>query len=94
MACKCFEEVQKKMLDRVKEQLGERIHTLDEADFGSQVYRLVDGDYCPVMLPFNVRYYKKKKNGEREQRLTNSDTKIDINFCPFCGTKFEGKKSA
>lgn len=94
MACKCFDEVGARMKERVNTTLGDRVHTMDECDFGSQVYVLENGDYCRVMLPYLVRYYKRKKNGEREQRLTNADTKIAINFCPFCGTKFEGKKAA
>jgi hypothetical protein len=46
------------------------------------------------MLPYTFRYYKRKKNGELEQRQTNGDSKVAINFCPFCGTKFEGNKLA
>ncbi|MBQ4935606.1 MULTISPECIES: hypothetical protein [Citrobacter freundii complex] len=91
MACNCFSEVKERMEARIKESLGDSVHSMDECDFGSRVWVLEEGDYCQVMLPFNVRYRKRKKNGDPEQRLTNSDTKIAINYCPFCGTKFEGK---
>ena len=91
MACECFKNVQAMMAERVKEVLADKVHTMEECDFGSSVYILADGDFCPVMLPFNVRYYKRKKNGDSEQRITNADTKVTINYCPFCGTKFEGK---
>ncbi|XPL50833.1 hypothetical protein ACMFY2_13815 [Enterobacter cloacae subsp. cloacae] len=79
------------MVERVKEVLGDSVHSMDECDFGNRVWVLEKGDYCQVMLPFNVRYRKRKKNGDPEQRLTNADTKLAINYCPFCGTKFEGK---
>ncbi|EPW1718600.1 hypothetical protein QYE92_09610 [Enterobacter cloacae subsp. cloacae] len=91
MACKCFTEVKERMVERVKEALGDAVHSMDECDFGNRVWVLEKGDYCQVMLPFNVRYRKRKKNGDPEQRLTNADTKLAINYCPFCGTKFEGK---
>ncbi|HEM8568368.1 hypothetical protein [Citrobacter koseri] len=93
MACNCFSEVKERMEARVKEVLGDSVHSMDECDFGSRVWVLKKGDYCAVMLPFNVRYRKRKrkKNGDPEQRLTNADTKIAINYCPFCGTKFNGK---
>lgn len=91
MACKCFTEVKERMVERVKEALGDSVHSMDECDFGNRVWVLEKGDYCQVMLPFNVRYRKRKKNGDPEQRLTNADTKLAINYCPFCGTKFEGK---
>lgn len=91
MACKCFTEVKERMVERVKEALGDTVHSMDECDFGNRVWVLEKGDYCQVMLPFNVRYRKRKKNGDPEQRLTNADTKLAINYCPFCGTKFEGK---
>lgn len=91
MACKCFTEVKERMAGRVKEALGDAVYSMDECDFGNRVWVLEKGDYCQVMLPFNVRYRKRKKNGDPEQRLTNADTKLAINYCPFCGTKFEGK---
>lgn len=91
MACNCFSEVKERMEVRVKEVLGNSVHSMDECDFGSRVWVLEKGDYCAVMLPFNVRYRKRKKNGEPEQRITNADTKTTINYCPFCGTKFNGK---
>ncbi|HCB3268621.1 TPA: hypothetical protein MYU63_004866 [Citrobacter amalonaticus] len=94
MACNCFAEVKERMEARVKEVLGDSIHSMDECDFGSRVWILEEGDYCAVMLPFNVRYRKRKKNGDPEQRLTNADTKIAINYCPFCGTKFNGKATS
>lgn len=91
MACNCFEEVGKRMKARVLEQLAD-VHTMEECRFDGAVYVLASGDYAPVWLNYLVRYYKRKKNGDREQRLTKADTKIAINFCPFCGTKFEGDK--
>lgn len=81
MACKCFTEVKERMVKRVKEALGDAVHSMDECDFGNRVWVLEKGDYCQVMLPFNVRYRKRKKNGDPEQRLTNADTKLAINYC-------------
>jgi hypothetical protein len=91
MACKCFDEVADRMRDRIKERVGDSIAKVVETGFAHTVLLFDRGDYCNVMLPFTFRYYKKKKNGELEQRQTNADCSVAINFCPFCGTKFEGK---
>lgn len=92
MACECFERVSNKMKARVVDTLGGEIHTMDECRFDGAVYVLAEGDHAPVWLNYIIRYFAKKKNGERAARLTNADTKIAIIYCPFCGTKFEGSK--
>lgn len=92
MACNCFKEVGDRMKARVIDTLGKEIHTMDDCDFEGRVFVIAEGDHSPVWLNYRVRYYQRKKNGERAARLTNADTKIAVNFCPFCGTKFEGTK--
>ncbi|WAT10105.2 hypothetical protein [Rouxiella badensis] len=90
MACKCFKEIEEKMDARMRKHYGENAAEIDESSFANQVYLFEEGDFCNVMLPYLFRFYKRKKNGDLEQRLTNGDTKVAINYCPFCGTKFEG----
>lgn len=91
MACNCYEDLQKRMEERVKETLGGEMHTLEECDFTNSMYVLAQGDHSRVVVPFKIRYVKRKKNGEPEKRTTNGDSFIVIQYCPFCGTKFEGK---
>lgn len=40
MACNCFAEVKERMEARVKEVLGDSVHSMDECDFGSRVWVL------------------------------------------------------
>lgn len=40
MACKCFTEVKERMVERVKEALGDTAHSMDECDFGNRVWVL------------------------------------------------------
>ncbi len=91
MACKCFQETQKAMDKRLREAVADNCAEVEESDFDNRVFILAKGDFCNVMLGYRFRYRKRKKNGEPEQRCTNGDSNIAINFCPFCGTKFEGK---
>lgn len=91
MACNCFEIIRKNMDSRMREVIGEKCAEIEESDFDSRVFILEKGDFCNVMLPYRFRYYRRKKDGKPEQRCTNADTKITINYCPFCGTRFTGK---
>ncbi len=91
MACKCFQETRKAMDKRLRDAAASNCAEVDESDFDNRVIVLEKGDYCDVMLSYRFRYRKRKKNGDLEQRCTNGDTRIAINFCPFCGTKFKGK---
>ncbi|MBP2843897.1 hypothetical protein J8655_00010 [Dickeya oryzae] len=76
---------------RLRDATASNCAEVDESDFDNRVIVLEKGDYCNVMLSYRFRYRKRKKNGDIEQRCTNGDTRIAINFCPFCGTKFKGK---
>ncbi|WP_123252490.1 hypothetical protein [Dickeya undicola] len=76
---------------RLRDAVASNCAEVDESDFDNRVFVLEKGDYCNVMLSYRFRYRKRKKNGALEQRCTNGDTRIAINFFPFCGTKFNGK---
>ena len=92
MACNCFKNIKERMDARLREAVASNCAEVDESDFDNRVFILEKGDFCNVMLTYRFRYYRRKKNGEPEQRCTNADTRIAINFCPFCGTKFNGKE--
>ncbi|PSR44689.1 hypothetical protein C8256_21730 [Kluyvera genomosp. 2] len=92
MACNCFQTIKQRMDERMREAVASNCVEVDESDFDNRVFILEKGDFCDVMLPYRFRYYRRKKNGEPEQRCTNADTRIAINYCPFCGTKFNGKE--
>lgn len=91
MACNCFKDIKERMDARLREAVASNCAEVDESDFDNRVFILEKGDFCNVMLPYRFRYYRRKKNGEPEQRCTNADTRIAISYCPFCGTKFNGK---
>ncbi|WP_145603548.1 hypothetical protein [Yersinia intermedia] len=91
MACKCFDEVSAKMKLHILERRGNNVAEVAESGFAHSALVFAEGDFCSVRLPYTFRFYKRKKNGELEQRLTNGDSSVSMNYCPFCGTKFEGK---
>lgn len=92
MACNCFKNIKERMDARLREAVASICSEVDESDFDNRVFILEKGDFCNVMLPYRFRYYRRKKNCQPEQRCTNADTRIAINYCPFCGTKFNGKE--
>ncbi|HIE8337035.1 TPA: hypothetical protein ACXPN4_003723 [Salmonella enterica] len=92
MACNCFKNIKERMDARLREAVASNCSEVDESDFDNRVFILEKDDFCNVMLPYRFRYYRRKKNGQPEQRCTNADTRIAINYCPFCGTKFNGKE--
>ncbi|EHN0742563.1 hypothetical protein ABNM77_004175 [Salmonella enterica subsp. enterica serovar Braenderup] len=92
MACNCFKNIKERMDARLREAVASNCSEVDESDFDNRVFILEKGDFCNVMLPYRFRYYRRKKNGQPEQRCTNADTRIAINYCLFCGTKFNGKE--
>lgn len=92
MACNCFKDIKDRMDARLREAVASDCAEVDESDFENRVFILEKGDYCNVMLPYRFRYYRRKKNGQPEQRCTKADTRIAISYCPFCGSKFNGKE--
>lgn len=91
MACTCFNDVAAKADSALREKYADSIGKVDESRFDREMLSFSRGDYCPVSLNYIFRYYRKKKDGTNEQRITNSDVYIVIKHCPFCGTKFNGK---
>lgn len=91
MACKCFESNAAMLKEHLLKRHGNDVASLEEARWEHSMYMLDGGDHSPVALPFTFRFYKRKKNGELEKRATNGGTNMFMNYCPFCGTKFEGK---
>lgn len=92
MACKCFKEreevIKKSIKAKVEDQLGE----VETTGFEHSLWNFTGGDYSPVAMNYQFRYYRKRKNGQNESRKTTADHLVMMNYCPFCGTKFEGEK--
>ncbi|OVZ98977.1 hypothetical protein CBW53_02940 [Yersinia frederiksenii] len=91
MACKCFNETSVRMKEHLLNHHGDSVAEMASYGFAHSTLIFAEGDFCSVMLPYSFRFYKRKKNGELEQRQTNGDSSVAMNYCPFCGTKFEGK---
>jgi len=87
-------DIGEKMKARIIEHRGADVAKVEDSHWEHTVLRFESGDFCDVMIPYRFRYYKRKKNGELEQRQTNADSSVAMSFCPFCGTKFKGKQPA
>ncbi len=90
MACKCFDTLGDQMKERLSNHHGDAVAKLDESGWAHQMYVLANGDHCSVVLPYTFNFFKRRKNGELEKRRTSGGSFMAINYCPFCGTKFEG----
>ncbi|MGQ7806310.1 hypothetical protein ACUN3I_11855 [Hafnia alvei] len=92
MACKCFENTELHCKASIKEKIGNDLGMVAESGFEHSLWNIHGGDRAPVAMNYIFRYYRRRKNGELESRKTNADHLIAMNFCPLCGTKFEGDK--
>lgn len=89
MACKCFETTEALLKEHLMKQHGDDIK-IDEARWEHSIWLFDGGDHAPVALPYMFKFFKRRKNGELEKRITNGGTNIFMKFCPFCGTEYAG----
>ena len=94
MACNCFEKISNDFDQRFRNAVKENCSEVEESGFQNQGFILVPGDWSPVSLKYVFRYRKVKKNGDPEVRCTNLENSVLMSYCPFCGTKFEGKQES
>lgn len=94
MACDCFTNLEEQMKDHLTKQHAASIGEVDETGFGNQVFVLASGDWAPVQLNYKFRFFPLRKNGELSNKRTIADTGIRMNYCPFCGKKFEGSPTS
>lgn len=92
MACKCFTTMADMAKEKLTTRLGDQLGKLAECGFEHSLWHFNGGDHSPVALNYQFRYYRKRKNGENEVRQTKYDHFIYMNYCPLCGTQFEGDK--
>jgi predicted phosphoadenosine phosphosulfate sulfurtransferase len=92
MACECFKKYEKAVDENIKKKLVESIGEIEISGFENTHWSFSGGDNSPVAMNYRFRYYRKCKDGRNESRLTKADHLVTMNYCPFCGTKFEGEK--
>lgn len=89
MSCKCFERIQKSMADRVAGKLpnGAIIHS---AEWKTEVLAIENKKLkTRYFLDFTVEYQERRPDGTLYSTVTKSDFPVFMNYCPFCGEKFE-----
>lgn len=91
MACKCFENLGAQFKKHLTEHFGDDIGEIDEACWTNSVFVLAAGDHSSVTVPYTFRFFKRKRDGSLAQRCTDGSSFMTMAYCPFCGTKFEGK---
>lgn len=82
--CGCFEKMKESVSGQIKEKIGD--HVEFKGDFGNKVFFFGENPpKIPVVIPFKSSYRQIRTNGEPYKNLTNKETSIVMNFCPFCG---------
>lgn len=91
MACECFKKAKCNLNENFRNAVKDNCVEVLESDFKNYSFIFTPGDWPPVHLPYIFHYRKAKKNGEPEARVTKVEHAVIMTYCPFCGTKFEGK---
>lgn len=88
--CNCLKNVSEKLEARLKEQIGiKNVHSFDHIGFDNMVFSLEENKMAHILVvPFSIRYFSKKKDGTRANRLTTEKTNLSFAFCPFCGKEY------
>lgn len=91
MACDCFKKLGAQFKEHLTKRFGDQVGEIEEANWTNSVFVLDDGDHSSVTVPYTFRFFKRKKDGSLAQRCTDGSSFMTMNYCPFCGKKFEGK---
>ncbi|WOL30564.1 hypothetical protein ASM1NWU_3 [Enterococcus phage AS-M1_NWU] len=89
MSCKCFDRIQKSMADRVADKLpeGARIHS---TGWKNETYVMRNKTMTTAyFLEFFTYYQDRRKDGSLNDKVRKSNFPVFMNYCPFCGVKFE-----
>ncbi|UAN50098.1 hypothetical protein KGP26_20455 [Serratia sp. JSRIV002] len=92
MACKCFEKYEESIKESINKKNHDQIGEIVTTGFEHSLWHFSGGDHSPIAMNYQFRYFRKRKNGQNESRLTKADHLVTMNYCPFCGAKFEGDK--
>lgn len=90
MACECFQKYGDMLKERLTQKHADDIGKVDEAGYENSLLILNSGDHSPVAMNYRFRFFGKRKNGELARNRTIRDSLVIMNYCPYCGTKFEG----
>lgn len=89
--CSCLEESTKKTGGFLKGKIND-IHEVLFCDYECKSFLLNEDKLETVLtLPFKVEYYRKKKDGNPERKITRIEAKILPTYCPFCGVKLKNE---
>lgn len=89
MSCNCFDRIQKSMADRVAGKLpkGARIHS---TGWKNETYVMRNKTMTTAyFLEFFTYYQDRRKDGSLNEKVRKSNFPVFMNYCPFCGQKFE-----
>lgn len=89
MSCNCFDRIQKSMADRVADKLpkGARIHS---TGWKTETYVMSNKvKKTAYFIEFFTYYQDRRKDGSLNDKVRKSNFPVFMNYCPFCGVKFE-----
>lgn len=90
--CDCVKAIEKKVMDRVEQQLESHNESYDEQSvsvrFRNRTYE-VPGLTPSITIPVDIKYRRIKGSGEPYKNQTKDSVVIKPSFCPFCGESVE-----
>lgn len=91
MSCKCRDDIEKKLLDRFKEQQPDaKDHAVT---LGGYTFTLEDGNaVMKGYMPYEFEALYPLKNGKTKRKTYKQA--VVFSFCPFCGEKYPLKQKA
>lgn len=89
--CNCFSEYLEKVKEQVIPQIPEGSSEI-HLDWQNRVFLISGADYSPVNPKVEIEYRKPKKGGGFAKGMTRDTVSVMMNFCPFCGRKYQKEK--
>ena len=84
--CKCFDEMKEKVIEKLKESIGE--HTEFDGRWRNRAFFFgANPPDISIVIPFEASYRSIKTNGKPYKNKTNIDKSVVMSYCPFCGIK-------
>ena len=94
--CDCLNKVEEKLSESLKATLDMgKVYSIERIGFQHKCLVLgSEGGFSgmAISIPFEMTYYRKKKDGSSSSNLTHDMRNVFMTYCPFCGKKYPQKE--
>ncbi|WP_139203154.1 hypothetical protein [Amphritea atlantica] len=73
----------------IKKDLPKHDPASVKIEWAGKIFRLEGNQNNNVVLPIDIRYRALKNDDTPYKNITRTGTSMAMNYCPFCGEKFE-----